>query len=237
MDITDLGTRFGVDATRPEATSVHVLEGEVEAVSLADSAQPSRQLSAGQAVQASDQDGRLVEIQANPERFAATRLPRFLQQGTGFGLAMQDVDPNWRVVAINGQPVTQGGEMHVVYPNYGDPSSSRWLVVPRSIQPDNESDRTVTCRGSVQLPATFDANASELVLAFNADFIVTGIRINGVAVDVPENKLNRNAPLTEVAIGGVVRTGDNTVEIDIYDRDAHSALRAAFEVRPRTMNR
>ena len=30
MDISDLGTRFGVDASQPDATEVHVFEGEVE---------------------------------------------------------------------------------------------------------------------------------------------------------------------------------------------------------------
>ena len=53
MDITDLGTRFGVDASQAEATAVHVLEGEVEVVGVSKSgereAEP-QQLTAGHAL-------------------------------------------------------------------------------------------------------------------------------------------------------------------------------------------
>ncbi|MBX2853195.1 MAG: FecR domain-containing protein [Phycisphaeraceae bacterium] len=60
MDITDLGTRFGVDATQSEATAVHVLEGEVDVVGMSASderaAEPQR-LEAGQALRADPIDG------------------------------------------------------------------------------------------------------------------------------------------------------------------------------------
>jgi len=54
MDITDLSTRFGVDATQADATRVHVLEGEVEVVGVSASGQTAdepKRLTAGHALQ------------------------------------------------------------------------------------------------------------------------------------------------------------------------------------------
>ena len=236
MDVTDLGTRFGVDASTPDLTEAHVLEGEVEVTRQSSPDAPAvvEQLSAGQAVRATRQDQGLTRIRSIAPAFVTAMPGRYLPEGTGFGLANGAIDPNWRVVAIDGQPVTEGGEMQVIYPRYGDSASSRWLLVPKKLLRQDASDRTITCRGSLQLPPGFDAHASQLVLGFNADFIVTGIRVNGKEIDVPENELNREAPLTEILIQSHAVPGINTIEFDIYDRDNHSALRAAFEVRPMT---
>ena len=52
LDVTDLGTRFGVDATSSEATEVHVIEGLVEVAQSSVSGDPvsSQRVSADQAV-------------------------------------------------------------------------------------------------------------------------------------------------------------------------------------------
>ena len=60
MDITDLGTRFGVDASQADATSVHVLDGEIEVVNISPSGEPAaepQRLDAGQALRADPLDG------------------------------------------------------------------------------------------------------------------------------------------------------------------------------------
>ena len=84
---------------------------------------------------------------------------------------------------------------------------------------------------TLHLPAAFDPSQSKLIMGFMADHYVAGIRVNGSPLDVPENKLNRDAPLTELPIHAFTRPGANTIEVDIYDINAHSALRAAFEIR------
>jgi hypothetical protein len=70
MDITDLGTRFGVDATAPGQTRVEVFEGEVEAALTAPvSDQPVRQqLTSGQALAAQAGTG-WVPAAYEPNRF------------------------------------------------------------------------------------------------------------------------------------------------------------------------
>ena len=60
MDITDMGTRFGVDATQTDATSVHVLQGEVEVVGVSasgETAKEPKRLTAGHAMASDPSDG------------------------------------------------------------------------------------------------------------------------------------------------------------------------------------
>ena len=67
MDVTDLGTRFGVDVSRADATVVHVLQGKVEV------ARPgqdeSRELTAGFALVARSGTSDLAGIDIDPARF------------------------------------------------------------------------------------------------------------------------------------------------------------------------
>lgn len=70
MDITDLGTRFGVDVSMPDTTEVHVFEGEVQA------ARPGSEqvlLAAHQSAQASAGTSMIAAIDYAPDRFAAIR--------------------------------------------------------------------------------------------------------------------------------------------------------------------
>lgn len=69
MDVIDLGTQFGIDATSPDATEVHVFDGEVVASGRGDQmVSPKQRLSAGQAALADSRH--LVEIEPDPIRFA-----------------------------------------------------------------------------------------------------------------------------------------------------------------------
>lgn len=87
MDITDLGTRFGVDATRVDAIEAHVIEGEIEVSTVVTFAgEPKRQrLVAGQALTATGV-GTLSSAIIDPSRFVLApgteRLrPRFAGAG------------------------------------------------------------------------------------------------------------------------------------------------------------
>ncbi|MGB1126620.1 MAG: FecR domain-containing protein, partial [Phycisphaeraceae bacterium] len=72
MDITDLGTRFAVNASSDEQTEVHVIDGEVEVArpSLAGGAVIRENIVAGDAVLASSSSDELTRIQTNDLRFA-----------------------------------------------------------------------------------------------------------------------------------------------------------------------
>jgi len=70
MDITDIGTRFGVDATQSDATEVHVFEGEVQATR--SSTEPVL-LAAAQSARAAADTRTIIAIDHAPDRFAAIR--------------------------------------------------------------------------------------------------------------------------------------------------------------------
>jgi len=74
-EIADLGTRFGVDATRDEVTEVHIFEGKVKVLVPRDEQVEGgeRVLSAGQAVAARGEGEALVDIAGDMERFSAIR--------------------------------------------------------------------------------------------------------------------------------------------------------------------
>jgi hypothetical protein len=72
MDITDLGTRFGVDATQPAATEVHVIEGEIKVVLPSTREAPIEQvLTINQAVVAHHGHRALAAVEPDTQRFAS----------------------------------------------------------------------------------------------------------------------------------------------------------------------
>lgn len=87
MDITDLGTRFGVDATASDATEVHVIEGEVRVARRADDGtRIEKVLTASQAVAASEDTRVLTMVEPDLTRFASIDqppAPDHIQQITG----------------------------------------------------------------------------------------------------------------------------------------------------------
>ena len=72
MEVTDLGTRFGVDATEERQTVVHVLDGQVEVAwqNKTDVAIQRRAVDAGQAMLA-DTTGLAKRVAFEPKRFVA----------------------------------------------------------------------------------------------------------------------------------------------------------------------
>lgn len=75
-DITDLGTRFGVDTTQTGLTEVHIFEGEVKVGPPSNDDQDfERVLTTGQAIAARAQGRLLVPVAADPDRFAAIQMP------------------------------------------------------------------------------------------------------------------------------------------------------------------
>ncbi|MEM6505744.1 MAG: FecR domain-containing protein, partial [Planctomycetota bacterium] len=104
MDVTDIGTRFGIDATQADLTEVHVLRGEVEVVRPAGAGEPAPEpirVVQGQAVRAMAASADLVSIppQYKPftEGLAMYRLP-----GTAATIHRgATTDSEWRLIAVN----------------------------------------------------------------------------------------------------------------------------------------
>lgn len=84
MDVVDLGTRFGIDASNTLATEVHVFEGSVE-VSRPDADQSKHAqqlLKAGHALRADADRPELIEIDQDPLQFASLATDGHLPAGS-----------------------------------------------------------------------------------------------------------------------------------------------------------
>ena len=248
-DIVDLGTRFGVVASRTGTTEVHVIEGIVEvapaSTTHATSAKPQR-LIAGQALQAKGDADDFVVIETDAERFAAIMPTRIELPGTGQGLALKEPDPNWRVTAIDGQPLETPGTMTVrdAHDRYegppflpNDPATSQWLIIDGRLGQSGTGPVTFTCQSRFEIPRGVDASAARLIVSFDADDSVTAVRINGQAVAVPENEFEDDSrDLHAMTIRRHMIAGQNTIEFDIMDRRslgfANSGLRVKLALQP-----
>ncbi|MEM9348568.1 MAG: FecR domain-containing protein [Planctomycetota bacterium] len=87
LEITDLGTRFGVDASVPGVTRVQVFEGEVAAVSTnANASVTPTRLTAGSSSQVKSASGLVEPIAYNDEPFASL-LERVAEMVDGYSLS------------------------------------------------------------------------------------------------------------------------------------------------------
>ena len=101
VDITDLGTRFGVDVSQADATQVHVFQGEVN-LSLPGQDTPNRErlLTAGQAIAVQSHSLFFQTVQTDPDQFAAILqiADRGLSQATNVQ-GIQSVSGELQVIA------------------------------------------------------------------------------------------------------------------------------------------
>jgi len=243
MDVVDLGTRFGVDASNPSTTEVHVFEGEVEVATRSDTPQitPTIQtLVAGQGVKSSTDSDALTRTAYDPVRFDGIG-PNVIQVlGTGKGLAIGGQDQNWQIIAINGEPpsnhvslvvdrIPSGGDRNL--PG-NDPETSQWLRGD-VIQVTNAAnkERVFTCRTVFELPAGVDPDTTRLYLQFDADERIDQIRINGQAFNAPANSFkDERVELNNMVIPGPFLNGQNTIEFDVVDLIRNSGTTWGFRI-------
>lgn len=235
LDVTDLGTSFGIDATLPEQTEVHVFTGSVQASrsssgSSSGSSRPGSTmlLIQGSAARATQADRQLLAIDTDAQRFASIPgIPsRIDLPGTGLGLAMGEIDPRWQVTHANGELLDPPAELVVAKPPNASaiplppnrPSRSQWLAPTGPLAELNRREIPFTCRTFFDLPETIDLDAAQLVMQFDADDRVVLIRVNGQAVTPPPNRVtDPRVELNELVIEGLVQPGRNTVEFDVID--------------------
>ena len=244
MDVTDLGTRFGIDATDTDATQVHVLEGKVRATrssGVGVSAAPQTLL-AGQAVVAQTDRGDLQAVEAAPERFASITPQRIELFGTGRGLAMGDTDSKWRVTAADGRRLTtpefmvvggapSGGTEGI--PS-GDAATSQWLIGNYIDVTRSGKEARFTCRTRFDLPAGIDPESARLVLHFDADERIDEVRINGRAITPdPHSYTDDHVELNTLVIPGSFIKDSNTLELDVIDLVRGSGTKWGLRVQAR----
>eukprot|EP00752_Nemacystus_decipiens_P010738 g9560.t1 len=189
LEVTDLGTRFGVDSSMPDVAEVHVFDGEVKVSGHYSDPTESYSLVGGQAIKASLQDG--------TARLPATDRGRFTgiqgitpAAGTGVGLAVGEVDPNWKIVAIDGQALERPLPLEVVddidhiqrTPN--DPDTAQWIAHMIGAETARIGKRYTryTIQAEFFIPDSIDLQRTQLVAQYFADDRLVSARLNGLEV-------------------------------------------------------
>ena len=193
MDVTDLGTRFGVDADA-DGTVVKVFEGEVEVAhrDAKDGAEPTRLLT-DQAASASSVHSEVTRVNLDADRFAELMPTLIPLQATGQGLAVGDIDPMWKIVAIDGKPLASPQAVRVNgianyvlhFPN--DPASSQFIAWPSPVDPPEGGSTTYTFRTHIDIPETMNPDGARLVMKYMADNALDSVVVNGRHIDI-QNK-------------------------------------------------
>lgn len=91
MDVTDLGTRFGIDTATGRFTEVHVFEGVVEVASpTQDASTRERVVNAGGALRSDSVGGGVTEIEHDPLQFIALNASGAQRAGLGLSPSAQE---------------------------------------------------------------------------------------------------------------------------------------------------
>ncbi|MEM6259428.1 MAG: FecR family protein [Planctomycetota bacterium] len=235
LDITDIGTQFGVDATS-KATEVYVIHGEVE---VALPKRPGQDRSAGillsqqQAVRLNAGGDTVVPITTASDTFERVLTTHPLA-GTGVGnFTKAQAYPAWQIVRVDGVALPQAIDLRISGDDHstgfaGDDRLGRWLNHRDERQPAEGSNHIVyTIQTEIVVPASVDLDRVTLNMLGYFDFSLLGLRFNDQLVkdlDVPKV---HNEPLLfsmpASALG--LRHGRNVVQFDIAnDPDSYTGL-------------
>jgi hypothetical protein len=225
MDITDLGTRFGVDASDASTTEVHVFQGEIEVTRVSGNpgAPHAQRLVQGQGVRVDPKADVFVSIPSKPQQFIAHLQPAETTYGaTGLGYTSGQVDPAWTVTQINDQPLDTARSMHVLDDErirHLGPQQAQWISLQTNGLPEasGQSVRYII-EGRLILPGHKGTDRLPLFLNFLADNELVSLTVNGQAVDVPENDLLSGPSLYSIRIEPEVLGKEvNTFRLEIKD--------------------
>ncbi len=183
--VTDIGTRFMVQAHARAASEVHVLDGAVIASSLNQSSS-SRRVGALQAVRV-NAEGVLESVAFRRETFIAALEPfRPLRpiglRNTGVGLQAGEKDQHWLIKAGDAHfgPYPQLATVSEAAARYGDNerASSQWISVKDGTTSGVPVRTKYTFETTFDL-TDFDANSVRITGLVLADNGVEEIRLNG----------------------------------------------------------
>jgi hypothetical protein len=229
MDITDLGTRFGVNIS-PEngVTNVHVFDGAVAVSSqtLDDGLNPA-QLIAGQSVSFSHENRELTVGQMDAAAFSAINSRTLRLAGTGIGIEESLPDENWIIVAIDGvlldEPFVPWVSNFADHKNkrYIDPTSAVWLAfVDTSDERPPLGMVRYTFQTQIEVPADIELDRATLIAHCFVDNDLISVSVNGKNV-TDFSALSMaigETPRRDWAVpssAGLLRHGTNTIEIEL----------------------
>lgn len=218
LEVTDLGTRFGVDVLREASTEVHVFKGEVEVASnpITLAVNEPRRLTAGQSARADAAGSAITVIDHDPSRFAAIKPVKIPLSGTGFGLAVGEIDSGWQLISENGQPVTGRETMSMTdAPGLvawvaNDPAQAQWIIAQPTIAPPVGQPIPYVIQTTFKVPESIDPASARLVIDCVVDNELTAVEINGhrLAIDRQEDA---ELHAVSLVIQDHLRPGTNTL--------------------------
>lgn len=241
MEITDLGTQFGVDAASSSVTRVHVIEGEIETVSTAapTGTQPTL-LTTGESASANADSGVITTIDHDTGRFAAIVPRSFSLPGTGVGLAASEVDENWRVVEVRGQAVDPPLSLqvsdipahYVFFPS--DPETSQMVIWNPNDEPAIGDAYSYVLATQITVPETFDPKNTQLAARFMVDNELVEIRVNGqpILVDIENGAfLSEFDRWLDFVVDEHLVSGTNTIKFKILNHRTDESPASFFGLR------
>jgi hypothetical protein len=242
VNVTDLGTEFGMSVARAAGVAeVHVFDGKVE-VGLPSSSggekpvQPAMQLSRDDALrcQVSSTAGAasLERIPARPELFVEDiyrpRQP-YAIRGTGAGLAVGDIDPQWTIVADQGDDTFVPQSAYVApvdskVHRANEPRSSQWISNGPDFPP---VPRVASYRFRTRLDLSgFDPSTVVVRAGVAMDDELLDVRLNGSSTgkSLPYRELDSRQNFGEVVLDRGFVAGTNEVEFVVKNVQANSQL-------------
>ena len=238
----DLGTEFGVIVEPGRKSELHVFAGVVEAIAIRPdgSASASARVSSGQATRIVAGADAPVAMTSDPALFAAARPVDLKLRDGGQGLsADKPLDPDWSVVALDGQAMERplaarlfdlGALNENIRARFlpNTPGGSAWLTLPTD---DFGSDATqVTFERTIDL-AGMDPDTAELTIRLIADNYVISVWLNDQSLyetepvedlDDVSKLFNTFATLT---VSDGFKPGINTIRIVIDKSGSTSGAR------------
>lgn len=237
MDVTDLGTRFGVDLSHLDATEVHVLSGEVEVTSVyAPDGHAPQRLLANEAVRARSDQASLIPITPDPSRFAAMALDPVQLPGTGNRLKAGETEPNWQIVEINGSKLADPQSVRVLnefkhqrdVPN--DPGISQWIGYEPPSRQTWGKTTSFLFRTQLNIADVCDLDTTEIMLRYIADNRLKSIRVNGHKIEVNhpvDTSAWKARPLT---LREHLVHGENVIDFEVICTGGFVALNMQWEL-------
>ncbi|MFK7788204.1 MAG: FecR domain-containing protein [Phycisphaeraceae bacterium] len=244
LDVTDLGTRFAVDATSPVCTEVHVLQGEVEVeLQSADgsaSSAPYRVVER-QAVRHTHGSKQVSATEFTSQIFRSA-YQSYTLRGTGLAIAEGKPDPHWQIVADGSGPLEKPIALHVqlsTHPHHpspgNDPERAQYLLfIPGDQLQGYPVDTGITdpsrlvISTTIDLPESVRLDAGDLYMEYASANVLHALTINGQTVEPLSKRVNRgellgtkNTALIPIP-SSALRHGENIVEVEI--RNARETL-------------
>ncbi len=221
MDITDLGTRFGVDASDHHTTLVSVFEGEIEVAVPAEEVIKPVGLFAGQSAYAGN-DSELVTRDTIELETFADLLPRYVTlPHTGTGLSAGQADRAWSIVRIDGEDLAT--PLHpVVERNRADrstlPSPAQWIVWNPPAKAEKQAE-VYLFETLVNLPADLDPTTASLELQYSADNRLNAVIVNGHRVPLAstDTEADNSFDTRRHRIRDHLLPGENIICFELYN--------------------